>query len=171
MNISLTTFAKKIILSLIIIVNFSFLTLATDQIPDLLIYGDETYYINGIMEEDFPLYELLNMEKYASKMDKYDSGYLKLSGCSSSACHRNYQAVWELKNGYIYLKQVLDCCTGEPIMDLEKVFGELVINNKVRAFWINRKLSIYSVFVNSSNFGDNWKAVTLKIEKGQIRKK
>lgn len=169
----LTLFTKKIILTLIFIVNFYSLTFATDQIPDIIIYNDIAYYISGIQDEDFPLFQLLKDETYTSKMKKNYYNEIQLSRGYSSACSRGYQAIWELDKGVIYLKAVLDGFTSEPILDLKKIFGDKMIKKRVRAFWINGSLSISSKPINIFTVSEinEWKSVNLKVAYGRIKRK
>lgn len=166
-----TLFAKKIILTLIIIVNFSSLTFATEQIPDILIYNDVIYYISGTHDDEFPLYKLLKDELYTSKMEKDYYNQIKLSSSYSTGCYRGYQAVWELDKGIIYLKAVLDGSTKKPILDLKKIFGDKMVGERVRAFWINENLTISSKPLGFSSLEDEWKYVNLKVAYGRIKRK
>jgi hypothetical protein len=168
---SMTVFSKKILLIFALILHAALL-FATDQIPDLIICNGKTLYVSGTSDEGFPLFPILQDETYNSKMEKHEYGTLKLSSCRSSACYRGYQAIWELHNGIIYLKEVLDCCTQEPILDLKKIFGEKNVTKKgVRAFWINEPFYISAQPINGFTIGDNIKTINLNIEKGRIAKK
>jgi len=168
---SMAIFSKKILLTFVIIF-YAALLFATDQIPDLIICNGNRLYISGTHDEGFPLYSLLQNETYNSRMEKYKNGILKLSSCQSSGCQRGYQAIWELHNGIIYLKQVLDCCTKEPLFDLKKIFGEKNVTQKgVRAFWINGPLYISAQPINVFTIRDDIKTINLNIEKGRIEKK
>lgn len=168
---SIAILSKKTLLIFVFIFHAALL-FATDQISDLIIFNGNTFYISGMADEGFPLYPILQDERYNSKMERYGHGNLKLSNCKSTTCYRGYQAVWELHNGIIYLKEVLDCCTQEPILDLKKIFGEKNVTKKgVRAFWINRPLYISAQPINSFTIGDNIKTINLNVKKGRIAKK
>jgi hypothetical protein len=168
---TMATCSKKIFLTFVIIFHAALL-FATDQIPDLIICNGNTLYICGTFDEEFPLYTLLQDETYNSKMEKYENQTLKLSACSSTGFYRGYQAIWELHNGTIYLKEVLDCCTKEPLFDLKKIFGEKNVTSKgVRAFWINGSLSISSKPLSIFTLLEEVKSIGLSILKGKIQRK
>lgn len=168
---SIVTSSKKIRLIFALIFHTTLL-FATDQIPDLIICSGSTLYISKTFDDEFPLYPLLQDETYNSKMEKYDNQILKLSACSSTGFYRDYQAIWELHNGIIYLREVLDCCTKEPLFDLKKIFGEKNVTSKgVRAFWINSPLSICSNPISIFTVGEEIKIISLNIKKGRIEKK
>lgn len=168
---SMAIFSKKTLLIFVFIFHASLL-FATDQLFDLILFNGNTFYVSGTFSEGFPLYSLFQDETYNSKVETYEDGSLKLGGCQSSACHRGYQAVWELHNGIIYLKEVRDCCTQEPLLDLKKIFGEKNVTKKgVRAFWMTGPLYICAQPINSFTLLDNIKTINLKIEKGRIAKK
>lgn len=163
--------SKKTLFTLAFLLH-TLLLFATDQIPDLIICGDNTFYISGTFEEDFPLYPLLQDEKYNSKMEKYDNQTLKLSTCQPTSCYRGYQAVWELYNGIVYLKAVLDCCTQEPLFELEEIFGKEIVTKKgVQAFWINGPFSLSSKPINVFTIGENIKMIGFSMAHGRIQKK
>ncbi|CAA6802349.1 MAG: Unknown protein [uncultured Aureispira sp.] len=171
MTTSITTYSKKIVLTFVIIFHAALL-FATDQIPDLIICSGSTLYISHTFDEEFPLYPLLQDETYNSKMEKYDNQVLKLSACSSTGFYRGYQAIWELHNGTVYLREVLDCCTKEPLFDLKKIFGEKNVKEKgVRAFWLNGPLLISSKPFGLSSLLEEIKTVVLHLVKGQVPKK
>jgi hypothetical protein len=69
----------------------------TAQIPDLLIYNNDTVslYANPL-------------ESYYTE-DNPRPEYI-VSGCWSTACWRGYQAIWEVKNDSLFLNTILDCC-------------------------------------------------------------
>jgi len=162
---------KKTLFALVFLFHTSFL-FATDQFPDLIICDGNTFYISGTHDEDFPLYPLLQDEKYNSKMEKYDNQMLKLSGCQPSACYRGYQAIWELYNGVLYLKAVLDCCTKEPLFDLEEIFGKEIVTKKgVQAFWINGPFSLSSKPISIFTIGEDIKMIGFSMKYGRIQKK
>lgn len=69
----------------------------TAQIPDLLIYNNDTVslYANPL-------------ESYYTE-DNPRPDYI-VDGCWSTACWRGYQAIWEVKNDSLFLNAILDCC-------------------------------------------------------------
>lgn len=84
---------KKILIAFVSVIFFAELN-ASPQIPDYLIY-------NGKTVELFtnPLEQYLEM-KGLKEIDR---------GCNSSACWRGYTAIWELKNGKLYLAEIKPC--------------------------------------------------------------
>jgi hypothetical protein len=171
MTNSTTTFSKKVLFTFVLLFHTAFL-FATDQIPDLIICNGTTLYISGTFDEEFPLYPLLQDEKYNCKMEKYDNNTLKLSACHSTGFYRGYQAIWELYNGVVYLKAVLDCCTKEPLFELETIFGKDIVTERgVQAFWLNDSLSICSRPISVFTLFEDIKMIGLKLKYGRIQKK
>lgn len=112
--------------------------LASNQLPEILMYNDEQFYAKGEWD---PLSSLLEEEQYVSRMKTDEYGGLELSTCFSDGCYRSYQGIWEISKDTLYLKEVQDFCTELPIFDLEKIFGKEAVTPKgVRAFWINQEL-------------------------------
>lgn len=168
---SMAICSKKTLLTLVIIFHGALL-FATDQMPEVIVCSGSTLYISGLFEEDFPLHPILEDETYTSKMGEQYARIQHLSSCNTSTCYRGYQGIWEIYNGVLYLKEVLDCCTGEPVLDLKKVFGEKNVGKKgVRAFWINGPFYLSSMPINSSTINEDIKTIGLIMDKGQIQGK
>ncbi len=140
---------------------YATLIFATEQISDLVIYKGDTLYLSGTFDENFPLYEILINEKYKDKFTLNET-------CESTDCYRGYQAVWEIKNNKIYLKEIIDCCTEKPI-DVKIVFGKKARKKKgIKAFWINRKLLLSSEPMTIFNIRKNIDFIDIEVNKGRI---
>ncbi len=72
--------------------------LGTAQIPDLLIYENDTLALYSN-----PLESYFNNGNPRPK-------YISASQCWSTACWRGYQAIWEVKDNKLYLNSITDCC-------------------------------------------------------------
>jgi len=82
------------ILNLFVFILFFIKLNASPQIPDYLIYDGKTVELFTN-----PLEQYLEM-KGQKEIDR---------GCNSSACSRGYTAVWELKEGKLYLVEIKPC--------------------------------------------------------------
>ncbi len=76
--------------------------LATGQVPDLIIYEGDTLalYCNPL-------------EDYYNDSTRPRPGDFMVSGCGT-ACWRGYQAVWEVRDGRLFLTGIQDCCVTFP---------------------------------------------------------
>lgn len=104
--------------------------LATAQIPDYLIYENDTIAIFSN-----PL------ESYLKLNDIEDIP--GLTGCGSTACWRGYVAFWEIKNDSLFLLKIQNCyddCGYETQnADLKSLFNT-AIDQPVFAYWVHEKL-------------------------------
>lgn len=120
---------------------FSLSVTASPQMPDYLIYEKDTIATYNLM-----------LEQYLQKKDKTDSD--KLFGLSfrdgsSLNCWRGYQAIYRIENGYIYLVDIINCGElengkidkTESLRKMSAIFGEKVINGKVKINWFNGKVN------------------------------
>lgn len=146
--------------------------LASNQLPEIVLSDNKQFYANGNWD---PLYKILINEKYIGRMNTNEYGELELSSCNSSGCYRSYQGIWEISNDTLYLKEVQDFCTEEPIFSLAKVFGkEKVTSRGVQAFWISGDLIVSSREINEFELkNENAPLIylKLKIEEGVILEK
>lgn len=132
---------KNIIRSILIIV-ILFLSqnsFASPQMPDYIIYKGDT----------IPIYNLI-LEKYFQKTEKSNKGSLfglKFRESASFNCWRGYQAIYEIENDSLYLKNIIDC--GERKINksasenrMNEIFGNKVINGKVYIDWFSGDFTI-----------------------------
>jgi len=132
---------KNIIRSILVIVTLflSQNSFASPQMPDYIIYKGDT----------IPIYNLI-LEKYFQKTEKSDKGSLfglKFRDGASFNCWRGYQAIYEIENNSLYLKNIIDC--GERKIDksasenrMNEIFGNKVINGKVYIDWFSGDFTI-----------------------------
>ena len=103
----------------------------TAQVPDFLIYENDTLSIYSN-----PL------EVYFEQIGSRELP--KFEGCSSTACWRGYVGIWELRNDSIFLKEVTTChkykCDTIVNADLNELFGDRYMNNEVFADWISYEI-------------------------------
>lgn len=136
----------KNVITFIVIVIYFFIgkCYATEQIPDLLVYKNDTVFIysNPLQEKEHLL--------------KKDSRFLKLS-CLSTACWRRYQATWELINDKLYLIKISGCCHPNLTADLNLIFEKELSNGRVSAEWYSGKIivpigeKLYGEYLGYSN--------------------
>jgi len=139
--------------------------LATEQIPDLVIIERDTFYMSGVLKEEFLLHDLLKDKEYK---DKFDFDF----SCGSTGCYRGYQAIWRIKKGELYLEKVIDCCT-ERQLNLRKIFKKKLRKAKrVKAYWVSSTFELSSkpfyIFYYVLEMYEEVEFITLKVEKGRL---
>lgn len=138
--------------------------------PDYIIYKGDT----------IPIYNLI-LEKYFQKIEKSDKGSLfglKFRDGASLNCWRGYQAIYEIENDSLYLKNIIDC--GEIKINksasenrMNEIFGNKVINGKVYIDWFSGDFTIPNgellrwdgVFHKTFE-----KEILIKVNNGKVRK-
>lgn len=131
---------KKIFYSLLIIISFlQNANASSPQVPDYIIFKGDT----------IPVYNLI-LEKYFQKIEKSDKGSLfglKFREGDSFNCWRGYQAIYEIENDSLFLKNIIDC--GERKIDqiaseqrIKEIFSENVKNGKVYIDWFSGEFSL-----------------------------
>lgn len=100
---------------------------STGQIPDRLIYQGDTISIYANPLEQLYGNDTLRPKFFGIK-----------EGCGSTACWRGYQAEWTIIDNEIYLTGIFSCCCDEDKIkaDLNLLFGDKCIDNKVKANWV-----------------------------------
>ena len=90
---------RKIITLIILISTISINANSTPQTPDMLIVGQDTFYLyNTFPIEDLEL--TINYNPFIKK-GEYE--------IHSTACWRGYRAIWEIKNKKMYLQTIESC--------------------------------------------------------------
>jgi len=98
---------------------------ACAQIPDKLIYNNDTLSI-----VDYPL------EFLYSNNEKRPDFFNGKVVCVSTGCWRNYQAEWIIVDEQLYLTNIKSCCLDIEIeSDLNSIFGDKCVNGRVKADW------------------------------------
>ena len=105
-----------------------FRTIATGQVPDILIYHGDTLSIYAN-----PLEELYTKKKPRPNF------FGQKPYCNSTACWRGYQAKWQIIDNKLYLTGIFSCCYKEDKTkaNLARLFGKKFINGKVKADWVS----------------------------------
>jgi hypothetical protein len=105
--------------------------LATGQIPDRLIYNNDTLSIFAN-----PLEQLTNIDSLREKI--FDDNKVHWS----TDCWRGYQAEWAIIDNQLYLTAIYSCnySKDNKKSDLKQLFGEKFINGKVKANWVTAKI-------------------------------
>ena len=120
---------------------------ATAQIPDILIYNDDTLSIFDCPLDYFPDKELIHPKILFGS-----------SGCFYTACYRNYVATWTIEDNKLYLLSIRNACyptdmkyvnvsynggadtLGTEYANLETLFPDRFVNGRVVADWVNSKI-------------------------------
>lgn len=137
---------------------------ATTQVPDLLIYKNNKWILRvHISTSPLQVYYLVTKTPYPFKM----------IGTSN---YRGFIAKWEIVDNTLYLK---DVSIRSRKVDLKRLFGEEVIDDRVKASWFSGILLIYkttekaSAYVNYIDkrryFVDHSEHTFLEIENGIMK--
>ncbi len=123
---------KRILLFLIFVALFQRI-FATEQVPDILLIGNDTIYL-----KTFPL-ESIEL--------KYRPFGLTRATAPHTGCWRGYHAVWRLKNDSLYLEKILNCqwqakSEEENIIELFKKnsLEKYIMDGKIFATWYDKIL-------------------------------
>lgn len=138
--------------------------LATGQIPDILIYNNDTLSIFSN-----PLEQLTNVDSLRVKLFGDNKEHRK------TACWRGYQAEWTIIDNQLYLTAIYSCNYYDDSIksDLKQLFGEKFINGKVIANWVTAKIlspkgkELY--YVHSGYESLYEKEVVFEIINGQLK--
>lgn len=129
----------KIIVTILIILSIK--TLASPQMPDYIIYKNDT----------IPTYNLI-LEKYLQKINPGKDQLFGLSFRNRESfgvplnCWRGYQAIYEVIDEKLYLTQIISCgeLQGKSKINIEEsarkikeIFGNNVQNNRVLIDWFS----------------------------------
>ncbi len=151
---------------------------ASPQVPDYLIYKNDTIRTYNLLVEEYLQKKLKDKGQLfgLSFRNSIDNG---LGG--SLNCWRGYQAIYKLENDSLFVSDIIDCHSIENFDKetstnyLEEIFGERVKNNKVFIYWFSGNISFP---VNSQdNKVLRWdgvfeniffKETVIKIEKGNL---
>lgn len=138
--------------------------LATGQIPDRLIYNNDTLSIFAN-----PLEQLPNVDSLRAKLFNDNKEHW------NTACWRGYQAEWTIIDNQLYLTAIYSCNYNEDNIksDLKQHFGEKFIKGKVKANWVTAKIlspqgkELY--YVHSGYESLYEKEVVFEIVNGQLK--
>lgn len=135
---------------------------ATEQVPDYLIYENDTVAI------------------YSNPLDNHiealfrDTSFM-LNTCMSTACWRRYQATWKIENEKLYLIKIEDCCNDNVQANMKLIFQDKWVDNKVLADWYSGRLvipvgnTIYGEHMGYSNV--HQQEDIIQVRNGQVSEK
>jgi len=155
---------KLILIFLLLTQYCSLKTFGTAQIPDILIYNNDTVPIFAN-----PLEQLDNIDTLREKLfGKKKNGWY-------TACYRNYQAEWTLIDSQLYLIGIYSCSYDNDSIkaDLQSLFGDKFLNGKVKADWVSSNLlspqgkELYYVHAGYGSLYE--KEVVFEIEGGRLK--
>ena len=102
---------------------------ATEQVSDLLIYKNDTIYLDS-----YPLEVLINSN---SKIAKRLSDNID---CLKTSCWRQHIGIWKIEGDSLFLIGLKECCDYKPI-SLTKIFDRKQIQKqKVYANWYSAEI-------------------------------
>ncbi len=153
---------RKAYLIFIALVFLNKIGLSTEQVPDILIVGNDTIYL-----QTFPI-EDLNFKISPFKYGEYDFPH--------TGCWRGYQATWKVIDNKLFLIEVIRVDSIQDTLELEEYFRKngyepKLINGLIYADWFTADLEKYpSLYANKHCIfrTDNPKGknVVLKFNKG-----
>ncbi len=133
---------KKTALLSIILLLSTIYSFATEQIPDLLIIGNDTVYLKS-----FPLEQLRLKEKF--KESPFD--YYENFDFPHTACYRGYIATWKIMDNKLFLIEIEKVDSTNLKLDIKDYFKKNnykpnLINGHVFADWYSDTLKQYDYF-------------------------
>lgn len=122
---------RNYILALILLTISVERAFATGQIPDRLIYNNDTLPIFAN-----PLEQLSGVDSLRKKL------FTDNNEDWNTACWRGYQAEWTIIDNQLYLTAIYSCNYDEDKIksDLQQLFGVTYIDGKVKADWVTAKI-------------------------------
>jgi len=140
---------KQILILLLIFISIVKVS-ATEQIPDLLIIENDTFYL-----KTFPLETLMLKKKI--KNNPFNYGKYPFV---STACYRGYVATWKVINNKLMLIEVEKVDSTHEKLDLVEYFKKVdfvptMINGLISADWYSDTLKQYdffSYYINPERF-------------------
>ncbi|MEM6394734.1 MAG: hypothetical protein AAF741_00200 [Bacteroidota bacterium] len=87
----------------------------THQIENLIVIGEDTLYAGKYFYSESSIHDFIE----ENRVVPYDSEI----DCEPSSCYREYFVIWQLFGRKLYLKEIVNCCTGESI-DMRFIFGK-----------------------------------------------
>lgn len=161
----------RVLLSLVIL-SFSTILYATDQIPEIFMYKEyyEFYYSGGGFGWGYPLYPLSKYKEYREKMNMDSYGEIGGS-CQSTGCYRGYQGIWKIEDNTLFLSKLKGgCYNDKDVVNMKEVFGAEYTKHGLKAFWITDTMTLTDQPINVSTICNTFSHLTLIIEQGRIVK-
>lgn len=137
----------RILLTILIFLLFSGKTFATPQVQEVLIYGEDTMYVDF-----YPLEMLMDKDEVLYKM------IMRASDCLLSCCWRGHVGTWKIKNDSLFLVRLQDGCLKKDLK-LSLFFDTSEISkNGVFAYWFSQEVvANYGKWLDYNEI--NWSSV------------
>ena len=154
--------------------------LASPQLPDYIIYKNDTIATYNLILEAYLQKENPNEDKLFGLSFRNTLG----SEGMSFNCWRGYQAIYEIENDSLFLSYIIECHSIRKInkelsdKNLRTLFGNQVKNNKVFIDWFNGDISFPLKSESKQNEIIRWDGVfeniflletLISIDKGRIK--
>ncbi|MCL2168354.1 MAG: hypothetical protein FWH59_04430 [Lentimicrobiaceae bacterium] len=135
---------KRILIILGVIIFALSTVLATEQIPDKLIIGNDTIFLKS-----FPLEELKVNGEFIKSPFSYGKYWFP-----HTACWRGYIATWEVIDDLLFLKEVRKLDSVGTQLDIVEYlenngYNPKIINGFVQADWYSDALIAYDLFYDT----------------------
>ncbi|MPL92287.1 hypothetical protein SDC9_38385 [bioreactor metagenome] len=170
--------SKSLIRKVLLLIAFIFFSIinlkATEQVSDLLIIKNDTFFL-----KTFPLEKLLIEKRIKKRPFEYNNDY----GFPHTGCYRGYIATWKVIDDKLFLLKVEKEDDTNETIDVSDYFKSIgytpnLINGFVQADWYSDTLMSYDFFMyyyNPKGFylTDSYysiiaKDIQLIFEKGQL---
>lgn len=183
MNIcnSMTKYKMKLLLAFILFLLFDKQLIASPQLPDYIIYKNDTIATYNLILEAY-------LQKNNPNQDKLFGlsfgGPQNLDMGITVNCWRGYQAIYKIENDSLFLSGIIECHSIRKIdkeisdKNLRALFGSQVKNNKVFIDWFNGDISFPTKSKSGQNEVIRWDGVfeniflfetLIKIDKGSVK--
>lgn len=139
--------SKSLIRKVLLLIAFIFFSIinlkATEQVSDLLIIKNDTFFL-----KTFPLEKLLTEKRIRKRPFEYNNDY----GFPHTGCYRGYIATWKVIDDKLFLLKVEKADDTNETIDLSDYFKSIgytpnLIDGFVQADWYSDTLISYDFFM------------------------
>lgn len=129
---------KRLIILLLVLFTSDFIALGWSG--GRLIVGKDT--IQLLTE---PLVEILT-KRNISAADLWGAELAEKLGCYDDGCYLSCSTTWKIETNKLFLEEIAPCCypgnqpDGIPKVDIQKIFPDLICNDRIFAEWYNEEL-------------------------------
>ena len=127
--------------ALIVLTFFSLTVCASPQMPDYIIYKNDTIATYNLLVEQY-------LQKHEQTNREQLFGLTFRDGASFS-CWRGYQAIYKIENDSLFISDIIDCGSlrrraidkNESLQKMRIIFGNKLVGDKVFINWFSGDLS------------------------------
>lgn len=131
----------KVNIVLVILIHLSLNIFASPQLPDYIIYKNDTVATYNLLVEEY-------LQKHEQGLQKQLFG-LSFRDGGGFNCWRGYQAIYKIENDSLYLSDIIDCGSfrttlldkNASLKKMQVIFGDRLMNGKVFIDWFSGDLN------------------------------